>query len=57
MWDVINQTEDEEYIYFEYANGNTVKIPKPTNDSPIDQEPTLEDKINYLYYKERGLIL
>lgn len=32
----------------------TFITPEPT---PTEPQPTLEDKINYIYYKEMGLIL
>lgn len=32
----------------------TFITPEPT---PVDPQPTLEDKINYIYYKEMGVIV
>lgn len=47
------------YEVTEYENGTIVKSLKSQETIPIDPPtplPTMEDKINYIYYKNMGVI-
>lgn len=56
----INENENT-YIVNEYENGTIEKVLKVSINTtpPTETEntlPTLEDKINYLYYRDLGVI-
>ena len=58
---IINQYEDNGYLVTEYADGSSMKSIISTEVPPPPPEPepegmTMEDKINYIYYKNMGVI-
>lgn len=58
MIEVIEQHDEGEYTIKNYSDGSSEKFLKSTGEistSPTPQ-PTLEDKVNYLYYKSKGVV-
>lgn len=59
--DVLKRYEQDGKIITEYTKdgltvSHIVKSPIPQEIEPEEPQPTLEDKINYIYYKNMGVI-
>jgi len=61
--DIINEKEViiNGIIYIEktFKNGAVIRYVKPSENitpEPTEPTPTMEDKINYLFYKAKGLV-
>lgn len=55
---VVSEVEQDGIIIKTFSNGTIIKTPIPSEVTPIEvqEQLTLEDKINYLFYKEQGVI-
>ena len=61
---VLNKYTENGMVVKEYSvNGKTVshiqksEVDKERPIESTDSEPSFEDKVNYIYYKEKGLIV
>lgn len=62
MIKLLSEKVENGFLIREYSRdgvsvSHTIKTQEPTEPiEPTEQAPTLEDKINYIYYKNMGVI-